>query len=134
MPEAVRDHRQRLGRVMPFQSADGVLHQAAFWCLNFAAFAIGDSGARLEFLAFHSVDAYNAGAAPIAGAMKDYVITPDQWMASVFVPLPAPDQPFAVNFLLATWGVALSRKDVGDPPAEGEEDTRTSFFAESVEA
>lgn len=121
-----RNHSLRAGRTMAYTSADGVSHPASFWCLNFAAFAIGDSTARLEFVGFHSVQAYDAGASPIQGATKSYQITPESWFTQVHIPLPAPDQTFDVNFLLAAWNVALSTIE-GEPPAEGQ-DMRKSFF------
>lgn len=134
MSGSTRDHINRLGRVMPFVSSDGAKHDESFWVLNFAAFAVGDSTARLEFVGFHGKESYDEGRDPIAGATRSYQIPPEGWMETVFAPLPAPEQPFAVNFLLAAWAVALSAKEVGEPPAEGEADTRVSFFAGSVPA
>lgn len=134
MPTPTRDHQNRFGRVMPYTSQDGADHPESFWALNFAAFAIGDSSARLEFVGYHSAEAYDGGRDPIAGAARSYQVTPEHWMETVFVPLPAPEQPFAVNFLLQAWAVALSTKDVGEPPAEGQPDQRVSFFAGSVPA
>src|ERR1051326_7471347 len=95
---AQRNHAGRLGRVMPFTSADGVSHPNSFWCLSFAAFSIGESTARLEFVGYHSVEAYDSGAEPIQGATKSYQITPDKWTASTHIPLPDSSQTFDVNF------------------------------------
>lgn len=138
MPET-RDHTQRLGRVMPYESGDGTMHPESFWCQNFAGFDIGDSKARLEFIGFSSIENYNKGARQIDGAKREYHISPDVWLETVFMPLPAPDQPFAVNFLLAGWSVALKAKEVGEPPVPTEDDpepddTRVSFFADSTPA
>jgi hypothetical protein len=128
-----RDHANRLGRTMAYTSADGVSHSQSFWCLNFAAFSIGDSTARLEFVGYHSVQAYDSGAEPISGAVRSYQITPEHWQQSVFVPLPAPSQPFAVNFLMQSWAVALQTQDVCTPRDEGEP-VCVSFFAQSTAA
>lgn len=127
-----RDYHNRLGRIMAFTSGDGVSHPQSFWVLNFAAFAVGDSTARLEFVGYHSKEAYDAGASPIAGAVRSYQVPPEAWLSTVFVPVPAPSESFAVNFLTAAWGVALAAKEVGEAPAEGQPDTRVSFFAGSV--
>jgi hypothetical protein len=122
-----------MGRVMPFTGPDGTEHPESFWCLKFGGFFIDGSTARLDFAGYHSAAAYDAGASPIAGAQKTYEILPDKWLESVFVPLPEPGQPFAVNFLIQTWNVALATKE-GPAPAPGDPDTRVSFFAASIAA
>lgn len=134
MGELTRDHTNRLGRVLPFTSDDGADHPESFWVLNESNLAIGDSKGRLVVIGYHSAKAYDEGRAAIAGAKREYLITPEKWMETVFVPLPAPTEPFAVNFLLQAWAVILATKEVGEPPAEGEADTRVSFFASSVAA
>lgn len=129
-----RDHAIRHGRTMAYTSADGVSHPQSFWVLSFAAFDVGAATGRLEFIAYHSAAAYDSGATPIAGAVRSYQISPAEWTQVVRIPLPAPDQTFDVNFVLAAWNVALQTKDVCDSPPDGRQQTCVSFFAGSVPA
>jgi hypothetical protein len=128
-----RDHTKRMGRTMPFTSADGDTHDASFWVLNYLATAIGDRAGRIEFIGYSSVAHYGRGADPIAGATRAYQFNGDEFDAAVFQPTSLPiGSPIAAEILAMAWSIALAAKEVGDPPAEGQQDTRISFFAQSV--
>lgn len=123
-----RDHRLRMARVMPFTSDDGVQHPQSMWALNFEAASIGDKALRVEYTGYHSTDAYDAGASPIAGATHSISINGPDFDAFVQA------NPQLVGTILTMgWAVADAEK-LGPAPAQGQPDTRTSFFSGATPA
>jgi hypothetical protein len=130
----MRDHTKRLGKIMPFTSADGVTHDASFWCLNYQATDIGGRNGRVEFIGYHSTAAYDNDADPIAGASHSYQFAGDLFDATAYEPTRYPTgTPLAAEIIAAAWQIALATKDVGDAPVEGQPDTRAPFFANAVD-
>lgn len=129
------DHTKRMGRTMPYTSQDGVSHPESFWCLNFLATDIGGRNGRIEFVGYHSAAAYDADSQPVAGATRSYQFAADAFDAAVYEPTKLPTgSPLAGEIISAAWGIALAAKEIGEPPADGEPDARTSFFAASTPA
>ncbi|HEX8747369.1 MAG TPA: hypothetical protein VF717_09220 [Pyrinomonadaceae bacterium] len=123
------DYRRRLGKIMAFESADGVAHEESFWYID--ELQLNISGRRLQFVtvAHHDTDAYDAEKWPIAGASKPYTFEGEEFDALIA------RHPDLVGMLLnGMWSEALLKKDVGEPPAEDQPDTRRSFFEGAADA
>lgn len=107
-----------IARQMAFTTQDGAEHSQAWWRL--VGLYADTSGVRLLFYGYHDKEAYDAGAAPMQGAQKEYVLP-----ASVLNEGGDFDQ-LVTAIHGAAWQIALNTQDTGSPP--------TSFFANSVEA
>lgn len=121
----------RMGKQMAYTSGDGAGHPNSFWCLDRLGVEIGDAALRLKFVGYHDAPAYDADRQPIAGAVKEYLVSGAEFMAAINLPTGLPTgAPISAEILGMAWAVALNTKDQGDGPPE----TRTSFFAEAVAA
>ncbi|HEY9286156.1 MAG TPA: hypothetical protein VIP46_22080 [Pyrinomonadaceae bacterium] len=132
----LRDHTLRMGRVMPYTSADGALHPESFWCMGPLSIDPDLSQIKLRFVGYHSVAAYNEGHAPVAGALKEYHLFGADYMASIGqgTRFPTGTQ-MAAEILTAAWSTALSVKDVIVPPEEeGGDAVHVSFFEQATDA
>lgn len=110
-----------LFKLMPYADpGTGVAHEVAYWRL--AGLYVDLGGARLLFYGWHSKELYDEGKGHVG--QKEYTLPAGA--ISQF-----PDLETAIH--RAAWGVALQTVE-GLGPAEGEPDTRTSFFAEAVDA
>ncbi|HEX8177838.1 MAG TPA: hypothetical protein VF543_22305 [Pyrinomonadaceae bacterium] len=83
---------------------------------------------RYTYIVYSSVENYDAGRTPILGVERVYLYEGDEFDALV-----AANPAFVGMLLQETWAVAVATKE-GPAPTEGEEDTRTSFFEEAVNA
>ena len=121
---------------MAIEAADGRTVEDAYWIPAQINVGVADKGGNITFLAYSSPEAMDAGKAPIAGAVKSYAFTPDEFNAATQLPMSAlfPQGISGENILYEVlgrfaYGVALSRQDV-----ENEDGTMRSFFenAENV--
>jgi hypothetical protein len=101
---------------MSHTTDDQVPHPDAVWRL--VGLHVTTDGATLVFYGYHNQAAYEAGAQPIMGAVKEYTLP-----AGVISDYPELES----GIHQAAWAVAAATLE-GVPPAEGE-DTRVSFFA-----
>lgn len=107
---------------MSFKSAFGTTSPNAVWRLTELHATL--DGVRLVFQGYHSQAAHDSGSAALPGAVKEYTLPAGT--ISQF-----PELETAIH--QAAWNVALAWLE-GPPPAEGEPDTRTSFFAGGTDA
>lgn len=128
-------YQLRVGRKMSYTSADGVLHANSFWCLNHLDANIGEGRMSLVFIGYHDVACYDADRQPIAGAIKNYIISGTAFQEAINMPTQYPQgTPISGEILTMAWSVAMSMKEIGTAPGEGEPDTRTSFFEGAASA
>jgi hypothetical protein len=123
-------HTLRMGKQMPFTSADGASHPQSFWCLDRMSVEIGDQALRLRFVGYHDAASYDAERQPVAGAVKDYLVTGQAFLSAVGM-MTEGEQPISAEILRLAWQAALDAKDTPDPEHEGQ---TTSFFEAAVDA
>ncbi len=121
-----RDHNLRSGKTMPFTSPDGAAHPNSFWCLDRIGVEIDDQAVRLRFVGYHDVAAYDAGKQPVAGAVKDYLISRNGFAQAVALPTVGANIPISNEILRLAWVSALGEHDLDDPTHAG---AKISFFA-----
>lgn len=118
-----------MGKTMPYTSPDGAQHPDAFWCLQKLHAEIDDSMMRLQFIGYHDAASYDADRDPISGAVKEYMLAGDGFQQAINLATAHPQgTPISVEILRMAWQVVLAAKEIGEPPADGQPDTRTSFF------
>lgn len=129
----LRDHGQRMGRKMPYTSADGAPHPKSFWCLGRLTVDIDLSQIQMSFVGYHSAEAYDDGRVPITGAVKEYYVYGADFAAAITQATAFPSgSPISAEILGLAWRVAMSAKDVVVPPAEeGGEASHVSFFEQA---
>jgi hypothetical protein len=124
------NHNLRAGKNMSFTSADGAPHPQSFWCLDRMSVEIGEQALRLHFVGFHDAAAYDAERQPVAGAVKDYLVTGQAFLSAVGM-VTEGEQPISAEILRLAWQAALDAKDTPDPAHEGQ---TISFFEAAVDA
>lgn len=123
------NHALRMGKVMPHTSEDGAEHAESFWCLNRLDANIGDGTMALIFIGYHDVASYDDDKQPIAGAIKHYIVSGTAFQQAINMVTQYPlGTPISAEILAMAWVVALNTKDIGNAPATGQPDSRTSFF------
>lgn len=128
------NHIIRMGKQMPFISPDGASHPNSFWCLDRLTVGVGDSSIGLRFIGYRSAADYNADRHPIAGAVREYLISGGRYYEAIQRATQFPTgTPISHEVLQMAWDIALEVKDQGLPPANPEDpDTRTSFFGSAA--
>lgn len=131
-----RDHTLRMGRVMPYTSADGAAHPESFWCMGPLSIDPDLSQIKLRFVGYHSVAAYNEGHMPVAGALREYHLFGEDYTAAISKVTKFPTgSPITAEILAMAWEIALTVKDVVVPPPEAGGDAGAlSFFEQSMSA
>lgn len=129
-------HQLRQGKTMSYSSADGVTHPASFWCLDDPlVIMISGQQLRLRFIGWHDIASYDADREPIAGAVKDYILSGAEYDMVRNLPTQHPQgTPITLEVVEMAWQIALNKKDQGEAPVAGKTDLRTSFFETAVNA
>lgn len=118
------NHALRLGKTMAFTSPDGAEHANGFWCLDRLAVDIPDQAIRLKFVGYHSTAAYDADKQPVAGAVKEYLVTGTAFGAAIAMLTSGQAVPISAEIIRLAWAIALATLDTGG----------ASFFAGAVDA
>lgn len=106
------NHALRLGKTMGFNSPDGAPHAASFWCLDRILVEIGDTAIRLRFIGYHDVAAYDAGKEPVAGAVKEYLVSGTAFAEAIQLSTLAAGVPISAEILRLAWVAAGQVHDV----------------------
>jgi hypothetical protein len=104
---------------MAHETGDGVHHPNSVWRL--VGLLATTDGVKLTLYGYHDLAAYNAGARPLMGAVKEYTL-PATTISDY------PELETAIH--QAAWAAALATLE-GSPPEEGQQDNRHSFFEEA---
>jgi hypothetical protein len=123
-----RNHQLRAGKVLAFTSPDGAVRPQAFWCLSQFSLDVEAKRLSIVYIAYHTKEDYDAGRAAIRDATQPYLFE-----GAAFDALVAANPDFVATLLQRTWAVALETPD-GPLPAEGQPDTRVSFFHSAIDA
>ena len=123
---------------MDIEAADGTVRPGAYWVPVQINIGAADKTGQLTFYAYSSAANMDEGKAPIAGAVKSYTFTPEEFMAAQMMPMSTlfPDGITGNNIMyevLARFAyyVAQARKDVdsGTVDANGNPVMRSFFEA-----
>jgi hypothetical protein len=112
---------------MAFTTEDGRQSQESYWLLDrIDSLSISKKMAKLTFVGWHNAQAKLDGLKPIG--LKTYELTPYTW--DIFFTATGLNLP---EMLAPCYQFARLARDVGEPPEDGGEDTRISFFENAIE-
>jgi len=113
--------------VLPYEDEQGNVYPASYWPVDFQASSRRDKGARCTFVGYRNRQAFLDGKAPIPGAERSYATTgPDSWLRFKAWYDANPQHVYG-----ACMFQALQAQEIGDLPAQGQPDTRVSFFKDA---
>lgn len=125
------NHLLRMGKRLNFTSPDGAPHPQSFWCLDRMLLEISDRALRLRFIGYHDAASYDADRQPVAGAVKEYLISGQAFTDATGLPTQGVAVPISVEVLRLAWAVALNEKEIVPDPAHP--DNKVSFFDGAVD-